>query len=93
MRNISIQGDASFAQAPAKRRSFVQMFAHLHKVRLMWLEASVPEQLGGLQTSARRDPIDKRCFKKRWQHLHSELKACLHTAWLTVAKFQVLIPI
>lgn len=55
----SIPEEAFMAAPPAKGRSFVQMFAHIHNVRLMWLQASAPQHLGELQKIARNNSVDR----------------------------------
>ena len=35
--------------APSKGRSVAEQFAHMHNVRLMWLNAAAPELVAGLQ--------------------------------------------
>lgn len=47
------------APAPAKGRSFVQMFAHIHNVRLMWLQSAAPELLGDLQKIEKETPMSQ----------------------------------
>jgi uncharacterized damage-inducible protein DinB len=56
---MAIREDAFSAPAPAKGRSFVEMFAHIHNVRLMWLHASSSEHPDELQKIVRGDPLDK----------------------------------
>jgi uncharacterized damage-inducible protein DinB len=43
----SIAVKAFSAVKPAKWRSFDRRFAHIHNVRLIWLQASAPQNLGG----------------------------------------------
>jgi len=37
------------AEPPVKFRTIAKMFAHIHNVRLMWIKASAPELLEGLE--------------------------------------------
>ena len=49
--------------APSKGRSVAEQFAHMHNVRLMWLNSAAPELLEGLQKlekGARMDTADLR---------------------------------
>jgi uncharacterized damage-inducible protein DinB len=47
------------ATPPVKGRSVGQMFAHIHNVRLMWLQAGAPELLEGLTKIEKNDPVDR----------------------------------
>lgn len=48
----AIVPEAFAAEAPKKGRSFVGMLAHIHNVRLLWLESAAPELLNGLEKLA-----------------------------------------
>jgi uncharacterized damage-inducible protein DinB len=51
---------AAFAAlAPAKGRNFVQMFAHIHNVRLMWLQSAAPELMVDLQKIEKETPVSQ----------------------------------
>ena len=43
----------------AKGRSVVELFAHIHNVRLMWLKAAAPELLAGLEKIEKEAAIAK----------------------------------
>ncbi len=56
----SVPEEALAATAASKGRSVAEQFAHIHKVRLMWLKASAPHLLGNsTQELAKGDPLDK----------------------------------
>ncbi|MEW5988954.1 MAG: DinB family protein [Chloroflexota bacterium] len=55
----AVQTEAFTGPPPAKGRSFEQMFAHVHNVRLMWLQAAAPDLLAGLQKIEKETPADK----------------------------------
>lgn len=50
---------AAFAAGDLKGRSVAKQFAHIHNVRLMWLEAAAPDLLEGLQKFAGEQVPDK----------------------------------
>lgn len=52
----SFMGDVSVA----KGRTVGEQLAHLHKVRLMWLQAALPELLSGLKKIEKGEPITKK---------------------------------
>src|SRR5687767_12881793 len=45
----AIPEEALTASLQPKHRTVFQLFAHLHNVRLMWLKASAPELMTGLE--------------------------------------------
>jgi len=48
----------------SKGRSVAQQFAHLHNVRLMWLSASAPELMEGLEKIEKEKASDKKLLQK-----------------------------
>jgi uncharacterized damage-inducible protein DinB len=52
----------------SKGRSVAEQFAHMHNVRLMWLKASAPELMDGLEKIEKESAADKklleRCLKE-----------------------------
>jgi uncharacterized damage-inducible protein DinB len=44
---------------PAKGRSFIQMFTHIHNNRLAWLEAAAPELMQGITKIEKTDAVDR----------------------------------
>jgi uncharacterized damage-inducible protein DinB len=44
----AIDPEALSDVAPTKGRSVAEQFAHMHNVRIMWLNSAAPELLGGL---------------------------------------------
>lgn len=55
----AIQLEAFAAPPPPKGRSLGQMFAHVHNVRLMWLQSAAPDLLTSLQKIEKDTPADK----------------------------------
>ena len=49
----------------AKGRSVGEQFAHLHNVRLMWLNASIPEALSSLKKFEKDVPFAKQTLLQR----------------------------
>jgi uncharacterized damage-inducible protein DinB len=45
--------------APGKGRSFAQMLAHVHNVRLMWLQSAAPALMSGLAKIEKSDSHDR----------------------------------
>jgi uncharacterized damage-inducible protein DinB len=48
----------------SKGRSVGEQFAHLHNVRLMWLKASAPDLLKGLEKIEKEKAADKKLLRK-----------------------------
>lgn len=48
----------------SKGRSAAEQFAHIHNVRLMWLKASLPEALAGLNKIEKENASDKTLLQK-----------------------------
>ena len=48
----------------SKGRSVAEQFAHIHNVRLMWLKASLPEALAGLDKIEKETAADKMLLQK-----------------------------
>lgn len=55
----SVPAEAFHAIAASKGRSVVEQFAHIHKVRLMWLKAAAPHLLNNCtQELVKGDPLE-----------------------------------
>jgi uncharacterized damage-inducible protein DinB len=48
----------------SKGRTVAQQLAHLHNVRLMWLKASAPELLEGLEKIEKETAVDKKLLAR-----------------------------
>lgn len=48
----------------SKGRSVAQVFAHIHNVRLDWLQAAAPERMTGLSKIDKENAADKTLLKK-----------------------------
>jgi uncharacterized damage-inducible protein DinB len=59
----AIAPEAWAAAAPAKGRGFAQMLAHIHNVRLMWLQSAAPALLAGLAKIEKGDPHDREALR------------------------------
>jgi uncharacterized damage-inducible protein DinB len=59
----AIAPEAWGSPPPAKGRGFVQMFAHIHNVRLMWLQSAAPESIDGLAKIDKDDAVDKAALR------------------------------
>lgn len=55
----AVAPDALGAVPASKGRSVGETFAHIHAVRLMWLKASAPELMEGLEKGEKGDAGDK----------------------------------
>jgi uncharacterized damage-inducible protein DinB len=51
-------------QSPAKGRTVGELFAHLHNVRLMWLQAAAPELLKNVKKIEKTDAGNKQLLHK-----------------------------
>lgn len=60
---------AALMAKPPKGRTVGQMFAHIHNVRLMWLQSAAPEQAAALRKLGKDDPLD-----------HDTLRVALETS-------------
>lgn len=66
-----VAAEAFAAPPPQKGRSFVQMFAHIHNVRLMWLQSAAPALLAELKKIEKDETV-------RREELHAALSASGH---------------
>jgi uncharacterized damage-inducible protein DinB len=60
----SIPPDALNDISASKGRTVAQQLAHLHNVRLMWLKASAPELLEGLDKIEKETAVDKKLLAR-----------------------------
>lgn len=60
----AISPEAYKCSPPVKGRSFVQMFAHIHNTRLMWLQSAAPELLKGLRKIEKNDTVSQALLRK-----------------------------
>jgi uncharacterized damage-inducible protein DinB len=60
----SIPPDALNDISASKGRTVAQQLAHLHTVRLMWLKASAPELLEGLDKIEKETAVDKKLLAR-----------------------------
>jgi uncharacterized damage-inducible protein DinB len=74
--------EAAFeAPPPRKGRGFAQMFAHMHNVRLMWLNAAAPDLMDGLNKVEKGDPLTR-------ETLHEALAASAAAVAALLARSQ-----
>lgn len=60
----SISPQAFKSSPPVKGRGFVQMFAHIHNTRLMWLQSAAPDLMPGLTKIEKDDPVNQTALRK-----------------------------
>ncbi len=60
----AITPDALGATSPLKGRTAGEQFAHLHNVRLMWLQSAAPELLNGLAKIEKGQASDKELLRR-----------------------------
>jgi uncharacterized damage-inducible protein DinB len=60
----AISPEAYMSSLPLKGRSFVQMFAHIHNTRLMWLQPATRELLKGLRKIEKNDTTSQALLRK-----------------------------
>ena len=60
----AVPPDALNDVSASKGRTVAQQIAHLHNVRLMWLKASAPELLAGLEKVEKETAVDKRLLAR-----------------------------
>jgi uncharacterized damage-inducible protein DinB len=60
----AISPEAFMSSPPEKGRSFVQMFAHVHNTRLMWLQSGAPELLKDLTKIGKNDTVSQALLRK-----------------------------
>jgi uncharacterized damage-inducible protein DinB len=61
----------------SKGRTVAQQIAHLHNVRLMWLKASAPELLEGLEKVEKETAADKKLLARSLKESGKALEALL----------------
>jgi uncharacterized damage-inducible protein DinB len=52
----------------SKGRNVGEQFAHIHNVRLMWLKASAPELLEGLNKIEKENALDKKTLGREFEN-------------------------
>ncbi len=60
----AVPPEALGAVAASKGRSVGQMFAHIHNVRLMWLEVAAPELMAGLAKIEKEQSADHALLRR-----------------------------
>lgn len=60
----AISPEAFKSSPPAKGRSFLQMFAHVHNTRLMWLQSAAPELMDGLTKIETKDTMSQESLRR-----------------------------
>ncbi|MBX7153120.1 DinB family protein [bacterium] len=76
----SVHNDALNDVSASKGRSVAEQFAHLHNVRLMWLNASAPELLKGLTKIEKEKAADKKWLKQSLEASGKTIAALLESA-------------
>jgi uncharacterized damage-inducible protein DinB len=82
----AIAPEAWAAAAPAKARGFAQMLAHVHNVRLMWLQSAAPELLAGLTKIEKGDPHDREALRVALAASAETIEALLRQAFASGGK-------
>jgi uncharacterized damage-inducible protein DinB len=82
----AIAHEAWAAAAPAKGRGFAQMLAHVHNVRLMWLQSAAPELLVGLTKIEKGDPHDREALRVALAASAGAIEALLRQAFASGGK-------
>ncbi|HEX8247518.1 MAG TPA: DinB family protein [Pyrinomonadaceae bacterium] len=79
----AVQPENLASAAASKGRTVGEQFAHLHNVRLMWLKASFPPLLDGLNKVEKPEAVDKALLKQSLsdsaQAIEELLKKALET--------------
>lgn len=80
---------SSLADYSASRgRSVGEQFAHLHNVRLMWLKASAPDLLSGLNKVEKERATDKKLLRKSLVDSGAAISALLTNSLATGGKLK-----
>jgi uncharacterized damage-inducible protein DinB len=82
----AIAPEAWAAAAPAKGRGFAQMLAHLHNVRLMWLQSAAPELLVGLTKIEKGGSHDREALRAALAASAGAIEALLRQAFASGGK-------
>src|SRR5262245_10501514 len=82
----AIAPEAWAAAAPAKGRGFAQMLAHIHNVRLMWLQSAAPELLAGLGKIEKGDSHDQAALRAALAASAQAIEALLRQAFVAGGK-------
>jgi uncharacterized damage-inducible protein DinB len=83
----AIAPEAWSGPPPAKGRGFAQMFAHLHNVRLMWLQSAAPELLDGLAKIEKSD-VDRAALRDALAASGPAIEAMLQIALASSGKIK-----
>lgn len=73
----AVEAPALNSFSASKGRTVGEQFAHLHNVRLMWLKASAPELLAGLDKLEKEEVKDKKLIRKSLEASSKAIRSLL----------------
>jgi len=73
----AIPAEALSAVSASKGRTVAEQVAHLHNVRLMWIKASAPELMDGLEKIGKETAADKKLLARRLKESGQAIAALL----------------
>ncbi len=76
----AIAPEALNGVSASKGRSVGEMFAHIHNVRLMWLQPSTPELMDGLAKIEKGEATDKELLRRSLEESGRGVEALLRKA-------------
>lgn len=76
----AIPADALNDLSASKGRKVAEQFAHLHNVRLMWLKASAPELMEGLDKVEKEVAVDKKLLSQSLKESGKAMEALFKKA-------------
>ncbi|MBN8569363.1 MAG: hypothetical protein J0M18_07005 [Ignavibacteria bacterium] len=68
-------------RAGSKGRSVGEQFAHIHNVRLMWLKASAPELMQGLNKIEKENPVTRELLEKELKASGEAIKKLIEQSY------------
>lgn len=82
----AISSEAYKSSPPVKGRSFVQMLAHIHNTRLMWLQSATPELLKDLTKIEKNDYVSQALLRKSLGASAQAMEILLENAFVSGGK-------
>lgn len=84
----AIAPEAFSLPSPTKGRGFLQMFAHIHNTRLMWIQSASPDEMKDLTKIEKDDALSKIFLRKSLTSSAKAIEAMLGKAFISGGKIK-----
>src|SRR4030095_818499 len=88
----SVEPSALVSLSASKGRTVGEQFAHMHNVRLMWLNSAAPALLAVLIKIEKEQAVDKKLLRKSLADSGEAIKKLLSQSWSDGGKVKVFKP-